>query len=169
MFKKDDIIMYGASGVCRIAGIIEKEFGGANHPYYELHPVYDQKSTVFVPLENSALVGKMHRLLSSQDIETLLTDVPKQESNWITNEPERKQHYKELLEQGDRKALMGAIQTLYHHQQSCHREGKHLHVCDERFFKDAERILYDEFAYVLNIDRDKVLNYILDKLQNATA
>lgn len=169
MFKKDDIVMYGASGVCRIAGIMEKEFGGSLHSYYELHPVYDEKSTLFVPLENPALVEKMHQLLSSDDIEKLLADAPKQESRWIADEPARKQYYKEILERGDRKALLGAIQTLYRHQQACRESGKKIHVCDERFFKDAERILYDEFAYVLNLDRDKILGYILDKMENITA
>lgn len=169
MYKKDDIVMYGTPGVCRVAGIIEKDFAGSAHQYYELHPVYDEKSTLFVPLENPALVEKMHRLLSAEDIEALLSAVPEQQPVWIADEAARKQHYKEILECGDRKALICAIKTLYLHQQECRKEGKKIHVCDERFFKDAERILYDEFAFVLKIDRDKILSYILSRTEEVTA
>lgn len=169
MFQKDDIVMYGTPGVCRISGIIEKDFGGDPHPYYELRPVYDEKSTLFVPVENEMLTKKMHRVLSAEEIDTMLTEVPNQEPEWIADETARKQHYKEILRSGDRPALLNAIKSLWKHQQLCRRQGKKIHVCDERFFKDAERILYDEFAYVLRIDRDKVLRYILDKIESAEA
>ena len=169
MYKKDDIIMYGTSGVCRVVGMIERDFGGTSHPYYQLQPVYDEKSTLFVPLENPALVEKMHGVLSADAVEELLHTTPEQQPAWIADEASRKQHYKEILEGDDRKALICAIQALYRHRQSCREEGKKLHVCDERFLKDAERILYDELAFVLKIDRDKILGYILSKLDNATA
>ena len=39
-----------------------------------------------------------------------------------------------------------------------------MHVVDERFFKEAEKILYEEFAFVLNIKIEEVLPFIKDRL-----
>ena len=49
------------------------------------------------------------------------------------------------------------IKALYFHKNKRESEGKHLYLSDERFFKEAERILYDEFQYVLNIKKDEVM------------
>lgn len=43
--------------------------------------------------------------------------------------------------------------------------GKKLHACDERFFRDAEKMLYEEFAAALNIDKEGVLPFILSKIK----
>lgn len=169
MYKKDDIVMYGTPGVCRVAGITEKTFAGSTYRYYELRPVYDEKSTLFVPVDNQALVEKMHRVLSAEDIQELIQAAPGEETVWIEDETERKKRYKEIVESGDRKALICAIKALYSHQQEREKEGKKIHVCDERFFKEAERILYDEFAYVLRIDRSEILNYIFKQVEEPTA
>ena len=39
-----------------------------------------------------------------------------------------------------------------------------MHVSDEKFFKDAERLIYDEFAFVLNIAPNKVGDFINHEL-----
>ena len=165
MYQKDDIVVYGAPGVCRISGIIEKTFGGISGQYYELKPVYDEKSTLFVPVENQELVDKMHRVLSADSIKALIQSVSEEETAWIADEAERKQYYKEILDTGDRRELFRAIKALYLHRQHCQKDGKKMHVCDERFFKEAERILYDEIAFVLQIDRDQILHYIFAAIQ----
>ena len=47
--------------------------------------------------------------------------------------------------------------------------GRKVHVCDERFLKEAEKILYDEFAHVLDIEPEQVLPYIFDQIESAEA
>ena len=44
--------------------------------------------------------------------------------------------------------------------------GKHLRAADERFFKEAERMLYDEFALVLGMEPEEVLPFILERIQD---
>jgi len=122
---------------------------------------------LFVPVDNPALANKMHRLLSAEDIRALIRTAPEETPVWIADESVRKQHYKELLEKGDRKALIGAIKMLYQHRKDCQSQGKKVHVCDERFFKEAERVLYDEFAYVLKLERTQIVNYILSEIETA--
>ena len=47
------------------------------------------------------------------------------------------------------------------------KNGRRLHITDERFMKEAEKMLYEEFAYVLNIRKDQVLPFILNQVQVA--
>ena len=61
------------------------------------------------------------------------------------------------------------IKALYSRQQKLLQNGKKkLHVSDERFLKEAERMLHEEFAHVLNIQRDQVLPFILEQIQVET-
>lgn len=165
MYTKGDIVMYGTQGVCKITGITEKKFAGERHEYYELKPVYDEKSVLFVPVKNEALVEKMHRVLSAEAVDELIQAMPEEGAVWIEDEKERKKRYKEVLEQGDRKALVRTIKSLYTYRQKLKAAGKKIHVCDENFLKEAERVLYDEFAYVLRIDREKILEYIVNQVE----
>lgn len=46
-------------------------------------------------------------------------------------------------------------------------EGKHLYISDERFLKEAEKILYDEFQFVLKLQKNEVLPFIVQKIENS--
>ena len=57
------------------------------------------------------------------------------------------------------------IKAIYAHKKEREAEGKRLHMSDERFFKDAEQILYNEFQYVLNLDsKEDLMTYIFRRL-----
>ena len=60
--------------------------------------------------------------------------------------------------------LLGVNFILWHHQKLKER-GKKLHACDEQYYKDAEKIIYDEFAYVLDINRLDVKDFITNELE----
>ncbi len=59
------------------------------------------------------------------------------------------------------------IKALHFHQQEQQKKGRRLHISDERFMKEAEKMLYEEFAYVLNIRKEEVLPFILQQVQVA--
>ena len=46
-------------------------------------------------------------------------------------------------------------------------EGKRLHMSDEHFMKDAEQLLYNEWQYVLNVDKDGLMAYTLGQLESS--
>lgn len=160
MYKKNDIVTYGQQGVCKITAITEKSFEGELHQYYELVPVYDIKSTFFVPVANSALTEKMHSILSADEINGLIKSMPSENPEWISDETLRKTNYKTVLGSGDRRAIMCTLKALHRHKSLLAESGKKMHICDEHFIKDAERVIYDEFAFVLDIDRSKVEEHI---------
>ena len=135
--------------------------------YYVLKPVYNSNSTVYVPVDNETLTAKMRRVLSAAEIYEIIRAIPSESSMWIEDENERKEKYREILQRGDRMELVRIIKALYHHQQAQRAKGKHLHTADEHFFKEAEKMLYDEFALVLQIRPDQVVPFILQQVELA--
>jgi CarD family transcriptional regulator len=57
-------------------------------------------------------------------------------------------------------------QALYLHKKEREAEGKRLHMSDEYFMKDAEQILYNEWQYVLNVDKAGLMNYIFSRIES---
>lgn len=159
-FKIDDVVVYGSDGVCRITDITIRLFQEREITYYVLKPVFAPSSTVYVPVDNKALTEKMHRALSADEIHALILTLPERDSYWIENEAERKIRYKEILASGDRLQLICLIKALYFHQKAQQAIGKKLHLSDEHFFKEAQRLLYDEFSAALGIPREEVPSYI---------
>ena len=167
-YKVNDIVIYGTEGVCRISDITVKPFRDREVTYYVLKPVFNASATVFVPVDNEKLTAKMHRALSSDEIHAMIQSLPEQGTIWIDDEAERKVRYKEILASGDRIQLIQLIKALYFHQEAQRAIGKKLHISDDHFFKEAQRLLYDEFATALGIPRDDVLNYIDQIIAEAT-
>lgn len=160
-YEVNDTVLYGIHGVCRIADI-EEEKGAV---YYVLRPVYDEKAKVFVPKGNERLEKKMRRILSAEEIYQLIREMPEEESIWIQDENVRKERYKRILAEGDRRQLIRLIKTLYLQQQSQTGRGKKLYKVDEKFMKEAEKMLYEEFAHVLDIRPEQVVPFITQQIK----
>jgi CarD family transcriptional regulator len=159
-----DMVLYGAHGVCEVLGVEEKVVNGRQQDYYVLRPVYDNKTTIFLPVNNEKSAKKMRRVLSPNEIYSLIRTMPNENSIWIDNETERKSRYKAILAEGDRAALVRVIKALYFHRQEKMAAGKKMHVSDVQFMRDAEKLLYEEFAHVLNIKREQVLPFIAEQI-----
>ena len=166
MFQVNDVIIYGAQGVCIIAGIEEKNDNGVPKSYFILKPVNDKGATIFAPTDNELVRRKMRRLLTKDEIHKLIDSMPEESPVWVVNENERKELYKNILTKGDHIELIKMLKAIYAHKQECEAAGKHLHMSDDRFFKDAEKILYNEFQYVLNLQgRNDLMAYILERIE----
>ena len=164
MFQKNDTVVYGVHGVCKIDDITKKEFMGSQKEYYVLKPISDSAATLYVPIHNEKLLKKMRKILSKQEVYRLIETMPHKEILWFENENERKEQYKKVIAKGDHSELIGMVKAIYLQKQKREAEGKHLYISDERFFKEAERILYDEFQYVLNIKAEDLLPLIFSKI-----
>lgn len=165
MFQANDVIIYGTQGVCKITGTEEKMVSGKKKTYFVLKPVVDKGATIFAPTDNEFVLNKMRRLLTKDEIHKLIDSMRSENAVWVANENQRKELYRNILAKGDHMELIRMIKAIYAHQKEREAEGKRLHMSDERFFKDAEQILYNEFQYVLAIkDKDDLLRYIFARL-----
>lgn len=168
MFQENDVIVYGAQGVCRLIGTEEKNVSGKKRTYFVLKPVNDKGSTIFVPMDNALVLQKMRRLLTKDEIHELIDSMRSEDAVWVENENERREIYKNILAKGEHLDLIKMIKSIYTHKKERESEGKRLHMTDERFFKDAEQILYNEFQYVLDLGgKDDLMRYIAQRIENS--
>lgn len=167
MFEKDDIVLYGTHGVCRVQGQTAKDFAGMKKDYYVLQPVFEEASVVYVPADSPKLTAKMHHVATKEEILRGLSAVPKEGEAWIEDEPRRREVFRATLEEGNRRKLIQMVQSLLLHQKKQQAKGRRLHISDEQFLRDAEKIIEDEIAYVLAIKREEVVPFIRQQLDAA--
>ena len=166
VFQVNDVIIYGVQGVCKITDVEEKAISGVKKTYFVLKPVNDEGATIFAPTDNAFVLKKMRRLLTKDEIHALIDAMRSENAVWVENENERKELYKHILAKGEHMELIKMIKAIYVHKKEREAEGKRLHMSDERFFKDAEQILYNEFQYVLDIgSKDDLMNYIFTRIE----
>jgi len=164
MHSINEIVNYGTTGVCKIVDIIYKKISGTDFEYYVLKPIYDEQATVFVPTKNEILTAKMRPILSAPEINELIKAMPDEQNVWIQNENLRHEKHKEIINSGDRKAQVKLIKSIYFHKREQLQNSKKLRMVDEIALKEAEKLLYNEFALVLDIKPEQVVAYITEEL-----
>ena len=163
MYKIGSIVVYGTEGLCKICDITERTFGKETSEYYVLSPLSNEAETVFVPKNNEKVLKRMRPILSKERASELLEAAPSEYGEWVENDRERQQIYKQILLCGSSEELLMMTRALYLHQIELLERGKKLHAADERFLKDAEKMLFEELAYVYNITVAEVLPLITRK------
>ncbi len=164
MFCVNDTVMYGNSGVCTIVDIRPEKFGKEEIMYYILKPVYQDKSTIYCPVNSNKL--KIRKLLTKQEAYDLIRIMPNTEAEWVENDHQRKERFTKILKDGDQQDLVKLIKTLYFMREEKAKEGKKPHAVDERIMKEAEGLLYEELAYVLHIKPNEVVPFIVGGLES---
>ncbi len=165
MVTIDSILMYG-SRICKVADICEKLFGKIKKEYYILVPVFDTKNTIYVPKDNPDLVGKMRDILTVFEIDKLILEVKDKKAIWFEDSKQRPLKCKEIFETGDREKIILVIKGLNEHKKALEKVGKNLHSSDEIMLQRAQKSIYEEFAFVLNIEPNEVENYLKSKNAN---
>lgn len=167
MLKLNDTVVYGVTGVCTVEGIEEKKFGKLKRKYYVLRPVNKTTSAVFVPADNEQLLSKVKRLLSADEIKSLLHSLANEPDFWFEDESIRRVRFNEVMLSGDRRECILMMCALKNHQKRLSEKGKRLHLSDERALKEAQRLIHDEISYTMNIDFDEVSNFIAREMESA--
>ncbi len=164
MFQVNDTVLYGGQSVCTIVEISKQKVGKEFQLYYILKPVFDNKSTVYIPCENEKLVSKMRPILTLSEVHELIETLHTQSLEWIDNDILRKEQYGSILYCGDRKKIAALIRTLYMHKENQKKLGKKFHITDEQIFDRAQKLLHEELAFVLNIKPEDVPAFITEQL-----
>ena len=166
MFQIGDTVLYGADGICTVTEIAMRTFGKEEAEYLVLTPLHQSRSVIYVPTASQVLLDKMHRVLSADEVRQIVREVAREDcAAWMQDENVRRDHYKEVLQSGDRRACIRLIKTIWVHGKEQKERGRKLHHVDEMAMKEAERLLYEEFAYVLGIKPEDVLPFIIKETE----
>ena len=165
MYQIGDKVIYGMHGVCVVADLENRKVEGKQVIYLALEPAGQSGSRFLVPTHNPAAMAKVRPLLTREALEALFSSEAVKEDAWIREEPRRKQVYRELISSCDRERLVQMVCSLYRYRAAQSAAGKKLHMCDENFLRDAEKILSGEIANTLEIPSTEALKYLRNKLK----
>ena len=164
MYQVGDQVVYGIHGVCTVVDQEERVVDKKSVTYLVLEPVGQDGSSYLIPTHNTAAMGKLHQMLSPEELESMLQSAEVHTDSWIKDENQRKQTYRDMISSGDRVKLMGLVHSLYQHKKIQTAAGKKCHICDENFLRDAEKLLVCEISIVMNLDQLEAKNYLKEKL-----
>jgi len=165
MFEKNNYVVYGKNGVCQIMDIKPMDLEGISPErlYYVLHPVNSRGSTIFTPVDNERV--SMRPIISREEAEKLIDDIPGIETLTIANERLCEDQYKAAMRTGSCEDMVRILKTIYKKKLKRQQIGKKITSVDEKYFHMAENILYTELSILIDVPKEKMEEYIIAKLE----
>lgn len=152
MFKKGEYLVYKRE-VCQVEEIKEKYRN--NVDYYLLIPIDDKSLKIQIPVESPLI----RNLLTKEEIIKIINEIPdigiiECNDKIIENE------YKKLLYSESHQDLIKIIKTTYLRNKQRIDNNKKIGEKDKYYFDKAEKLLYNEFSFGLNMSVEEVREYI---------
>ena len=160
MYKVNDMVMYGSFGICKVTAIEKRDLTGEEQEYYILKHINSEKNIFYVPTNNDTALSKMHPICSKAEVDELISHMNSEGLIWIDNDIKRKEEYSRIIKDADKREIIRLIKTLYLRRKELAESGKKLRSTDENYLSLAENMLFEEFAYALDIDKSEVVEYI---------
>jgi CarD family transcriptional regulator len=161
VFKVNDYVMYGSTGVCKIIDISKEKHISINSEetdYYVLHPVFNDNIVIKIAVNNPN--APIRAILTKDEVLSLIKTMPEQETIWIDDNRERSEYFKAILKSKESEDWVKLIKTLFLEKEARSLVGKTLTKTDEGIMNTVEKLLYEEFAIALGISPDEVLAFI---------
>jgi len=165
MYQVGDKVVYGVHGVCLVADHEERIIDRKKVTYLVLVPLGQDGSKYLVPTHNAAAMAKLRRMMTKEELEATIHSPEVQAGGWVKDDNQRKQVYRELISGGNCARMMQMVCMLYRHKAARNAAGRKIHLCDENFLRDAEKLLSEEAALVLGLEPDMARQYIRRELK----
>lgn len=166
-FAKGDCVVYGTNGICMIEDLKLMSFstGMKKSLYYILRPELKPESVIFVPVDNEALVSKMRNVMTEDEVNSIILNMKDKELHWENDRRFRNENFHEILSNGVNEKMLLMIRCIYHKKEELTAMGRKLASSDMNTLKTAEKLVEEEFSYVLHIDNEEVEGYIKNMLE----
>lgn len=168
MFQVGELVMYGSTGVCRVEEIagLDQPGGDRGRRYYLLKPLW-QEGVVYVPVDSEK--APMRPVMGRSEAEALIDRMPEIPAAVCRGGTAQAlaQQYQSAVRDGGHQALIQMMKAIYLKRGAAEAKNRRLGMIDERYMKQAERMLYGELATALEIPYDGVEDYISARLEGA--
>ena len=156
MIEQGDLVVYRNRGMYRVERIGKLDFGGVDKKkdYLTLKSLENPKETVYIPAEET----HVRKPIPREQAKELMDELDHVEMIWVPNERLREQEYKKCMASGDCGEWMRILKTLY---QRGKKRGS-MTSMDKKYQDMAERALFSEFSFVLQIPEKDMKNYFKD-------
>ena len=161
MFAIGDYVVKSTDGVCRVDDILHPnlEVANPNKLYYQLSPLDNNRSTLYVPTDKADIQG-VRAVLNKEEALAVINKIPDINEKWIENDRDREAEYKKIIRSYNSEALIGMIKNLYRKKAERLNAGKKNTSMEERFLNNAENLLYSEMSFVTGKDKDEMVSLI---------
>lgn len=160
MYQTGDRVIYGIHGVCIVAEREKRLVDRKMVTYLVLEPAGQEGSRYLVPTHNETAMAKLRPLLTGVELDALLRSGEIRTDCWNRDENTRKQNYRELISSGNPVSLLRMVHTLYRHKKAQSEAGKKVHLADENFLRDAEKVLSGEIAAIKGISPEEARAFL---------
>ncbi len=176
MLAIGDTVIFKHS-VCTVACMHPNYFDGKD--YWELHAIFERSLKLFVACEKAKppvlreVMGKQEALdlidsIADADVAQIEGAATKEGSTSSLLQRHVKETYDAYLKSLSPKDLVPIIKTC--HERSIAREdaGHKPTAVDKKYLDLAENLLCDELSVSLDMPRDQVRDFMLDRIRNAS-
>ena len=163
MFNIGDFVVKPNTGICKIEDVVMMNLTGKEEKqYYMLMPVEDARSKLYVGTDADR--SRLRPIMTKNAAEDFIRKIGDIEAAWVPNDKMREQQYKNAFKTNEPEALVAIIKSLYNRSRIRLAQGKKITTTDERYFKQAEKALYSELAFSLEIEIDEVEGLISETI-----
>ena len=171
MYKVGEYVVKANAGICVITEIVQMALESSTEKqYYVLLPKDDKRLKMFVPVDADRT--RIRPVMTGAEAMDFIYCMDEIEAEWILNDKQREQRYKETLRSNDPADLVSIIKSLYQRGQERLARGKKITATDERYFKQAEEALYTELGFALEKTNEEVralINSTMEQKKKALA
>lgn len=160
-YKVNDLVIHKNEGLCKIIEIVTM----ANKEYYKML-IENKKDNTTIYLPISKKDEMLVEVMSKEDADDLLRYMKSLEEKIVESTKERRGDYAKKLASGDKRDLVYIVKYLYLLKQDKDLKNVKLGEQDTITYLKASDMLFDELSVVYGVSRDKVEEYIKNKMEN---
>jgi CarD family transcriptional regulator len=167
MYNINEFIVYGKTGICKIKDITTPEhISQTDQLFYVLQPLEDS-CLIYAPVDTKTF---MRPVISSEEANHLIEKIPriKPQSFQDKSLKDIAKYYESVIENHDCEDLVQLVVSIYEKKKLTKEKGLKLGQLDEKTFKQAESFLESEFSIALGIEKEKVPEYIAEKINSSS-
>ncbi len=156
-------VYYVSVGICEVKAV--ENVNGQEH--YVLETINEKDSCkLFIPTNNEVMVGRIHHILTKEEIDAVLNDYKEDLVVWNSNRKERTEQFTSIIRSYDFVQILGMVRCLYVKSNELKNEKKRLSTFDSDILKKAQNIIDEMLSFSLKIPRQEVGDYIRSSINN---
>ena len=164
MYQPGELVVYVATGVCLVEDLTHLPGGVRKIQYYLLKPLW-QDGVIYAPVDSEKV--PMRPVISREEAEALIDQIPGIQAAVCRGPTVQAmaQQYQSAVRDGGHQALIEMMKAIYRKRDQAEAKNRRLGLVDERYMKQAERLLYGELATALEVPFDQVAGYVAGRLE----
>jgi CarD family transcriptional regulator len=161
-FQLNQQVVYPSQGVGKIKAIENRNFKGAQIPYYVIY--FEESDMIsMIPVGKAYELG-IRPIVSPEEAERALNFIGEKYDPMPSDWKLRYQLNLDLLKKGSIMDIAAIVRSLYHRSQI-----KDLPIMERKLYDSAKKLMEDEIAFSLNKNHEDVERMIFEQLEGTVS